>query len=212
MLRQTMFKVTSTQYVTSVASLGQLPKAKLPEIGFAGRSNVGKSSLINTLLKRRRLAQTSTTPGKTRMLNFFLVNENLFFVDLPGYGYARVAKELRDRWSNLVEPYIRDRETLVGVVHLVDCRREPTESDLQLSAWLDSYQIPTLVVLTKADKLSRLKSMLALDGARKILRRGENQCVLFSAKTDQGRTEVWRWIVNRCRPFMLGNRHKVFAP
>lgn len=196
-----MFKVTSSQYITSVVSLDQLPKAGFPEIAFAGRSNVGKSSLLNTLLGHRRLAQTSSTPGKTRMLNFFLVNERLFFVDLPGYGYAKVAKRLRNRWNNLVEPYIRHRETLVGVVHLVDCRREPTESDRQLSEWLDFHQIPTLVVLTKADKLSRPKAMLALDVARKTLRQGENQCVLFSAKTDQGKVEIWKWIVSRYRVF-----------
>jgi GTP-binding protein len=196
-----MFKVTSSQYITSVVSLDSLPKARFPEIAFAGRSNVGKSSLINTLLGRRRLAKTSSTPGKTRMLNFYLVNENVFFVDLPGYGYAKVAKDFRNRWSNLVEPYIRDRETLTGVIHLIDCRHEPTQNDSQLSEWLDFYQIPSLVALTKADKLSRPKSMLALNVAAKTLQREEDQCVLFSAKTGQGKAEIWKWIVGKLRPF-----------
>jgi GTP-binding protein len=197
-----MFKVTSSQYITSVVSLDSLPKARFPEIAFAGRSNVGKSSLINTLLGRRRLAQTSSTPGKTRMLNFYLVNENVFFVDLPGYGYAKVAKDLRNRWSNLVEPYIRDREPLRGMIHLIDCRHEPTQNDSQLSEWLDSYQIPSLVALTKADKLSRSKAMLALNMAAKTLQREEDQCVLFSAKTGQGKAEIWKWIVGKLRPFL----------
>jgi GTP-binding protein len=196
-----MLKVTSSEYITSVVSLDKLPQAGFPEIAFAGRSNVGKSSLINSLLGRRRLAKTSSTPGKTRMLNFFLVNKNLFFVDLPGYGYAKVPKNLRDRWNILVEPYFRQREILLGVIHLVDCRREPTGSDQQLDEWLDFYQVPTLVVLTKADKLSKLKTRAALDVARKTLRRDENQCVLFSAKTNQGKTEIWRWITDRISPF-----------
>ncbi|MCK4271606.1 YihA family ribosome biogenesis GTP-binding protein [bacterium] len=196
-----MLKVTSSEYITSVVSLDKLPQAGFPEIAFAGRSNVGKSSLINSLLGRRRLAKTSSTPGKTRMLNFFLVNKNLFFVDLPGYGYAKVAKDLRDRWNNLVEPYLRQREILLGVIHLVDCRRKPTQSDQQLDEWLDFYQVPTLVVLTKADKLSKLKARAALDVARKTLRRDKNQYVLFSAKTNQGKTEIWRWITDRISPF-----------
>jgi GTP-binding protein len=196
-----MYRVTSSQYITSVVSLAQLPEARLPEVAFAGRSNVGKSSLINSLLGHRRLAQTSSTPGKTQMLNFFLVNERLYFVDLPGYGYAKVARSLRDRWGQLVEPYIRRRETLAGVIHLVDCRHEPTEADQLLAEWLDSHGIPTLVVLTKADKLSRHKSLLAREQARKNLGREKERCILFSAKTGLGRGEVWKWIIAKSSPF-----------
>lgn len=192
-----MFKVTSSKYLTSVVSLSNLPDLGLPEIAFAGRSNVGKSSLINTLLVRRRLAKTSSTPGKTRMLNFFMINDRLLFVDLPGYGYARVAREMRNQWGKLVEPYIRARETLQGVIHLVDCRRKPTESDEQLNQWLTSYNIPSLTVLTKADKLSRLKAKRALQMALDSLDRQADQCLLFSAKTGQGRPEIWQWIEDR---------------
>jgi GTP-binding protein len=198
-----MFKVTSSQYITSAVSLAQLPKAQFPEIAFAGRSNVGKSSLINALLGRRRLAQTSSTPGKTRMLNFFLVNEKLFFVDLPGYGYAKVAKRLQNRWNLLVEPYIRQRKSLVGVIHLVDCRHKPTEADRQLGEWLDFYRVPTLMALTKADKLSKSKASLAQKEAQRILGREKSQCLLFSAKTGQGKAELWKWITNRCRSFWV---------
>jgi GTP-binding protein len=192
-----MFKVTSSKYLTSVVSLNKLPDLGLPEIAFAGRSNVGKSSLINTLLVRRRLAQTSSTPGKTRMLNYYIINDRFLFVDLPGYGYARVAKQMRNRWGNLVEPYLQGREYLRGVIHLVDCRREPTESDEQLCRWLANYGIPSLTVLTKADKLSRQKAKSALSTALASLGLQADQCLLFSAKTGQGKAEIWRWIEDR---------------
>jgi GTP-binding protein len=217
-----MFKVTSSEFLTSVFSLNKLPPADIPEIAFAGRSNVGKSTLLNTLLGRRRLAQTSSTPGKTRMLNFFCVNERLFFVDLPGYGYAKVAKELRNRWRDLVEPYLRGRKTLMGVICLADCRREPTQSDRQLLDWLDNHQIPSLLVLTKADKLSKLKASLALQKAQQILAgdiltgdilaRETVQCSLFSAKTGQGRAEIWRWIEDRLRSFQKERTGRLQIP
>jgi GTP-binding protein len=122
-------------------------------------------------------------------------------VDLPGYGYAKVAKELRNRWSHLVEPYIRQRKSLVGVIQLVDCRHEPTESDRQLAEWLDFYGVPTLVALTKTDKLSKSKALLAQEEVQRMLRREKSQCILFSAKTGQGKAELWKWIANRCRSF-----------
>ena len=146
-------RIREAKFVCSALRPEQCPRDGRPEFAFVGRSNVGKSSLINTLLGRRRLAQTSSTPGKTRMLNFYLVNENVFFVDLPGYGYAKVAKDLQNRWSNLVEPYIRDRETLTGVIHLIDCRHEPTQNDSQLSEWLDFYKIPSLPALPMTFRL-----------------------------------------------------------
>jgi len=195
-----MYRVTSSQYIISALSPTQLPRTSYPEIAFAGRSNVGKSSLINTLLGQRRLAQTSSTPGKTRALNFFCVNERLYFVDLPGYGFAAVPKELRNRWQKLVEPYLRDRRTLRGVIQLIDCRHEPMESDLQLRQWLAVHRIPTLMVLTKADKLSRSKAQQALETAQRTLSRGEDQPVLFSATTREGRVLIWKWIENRLAP------------
>jgi GTP-binding protein len=189
-----MFKVTASEYITSIAALKQLPRTGLPEIAFAGRSNVGKSSLINSLLGRKRLAQTSSTPGKTRLLNFFLINRRFYFVDLPGYGYARVSKELRKRWHTLVEPYLQRRETLRGVIQLMDSRHEPSEQDRELVAWLDHHHIPLLVVMTKADKLSRSRAQTALRDATEILSRDPGQCLLFSAKTNDGKGHIWQWI------------------
>jgi GTP-binding protein len=192
-----MFKIITSEYLASFTTLKSLPSNGLPEIAFAGRSNVGKSSLINILLGRRRLAQTSSTPGKTRMLNFFSVNGAFYFVDLPGYGYAKVSKEMRKQWQTLVEPYLQNRESLRGVVQLMDLRHEPTRSDRELLEWLDFHDIPVLAVLTKADKLSRGRAHAALLEARKILGRKEGQCLSFSILTAEGRDLIWRWIRER---------------
>lgn len=189
-----MIKVTACEYLASFASLQTLPTTGFPEIAFAGRSNVGKSSLINTLLGRHRLAKTSSTPGKTRMLNYYLVNRAFYFVDLPGYGYARVSGEERLRWQELVEPYLQDRLPLCGVVQLVDLRHEPMASDRELWEWLGFHDRPALIVLAKADKLPRGKAKTSFSKARRILDSDERHTVMFSAKTGQGKEPVWRWI------------------
>jgi len=171
------------------------PPPTKPEIAFAGRSNVGKSSLINALLGRKKLARTSSTPGRTQALNFFLIQDRFYFVDLPGYGYARVPLQVKKSWGAMVETYLRGRSNLKGVVLILDIRREPTEGDIQLLEWLNRYRIHLIPVLTKADKLSRSRSAARADLINERLEgyvRGTP--TVFSAKTLQGRQAVWQAI------------------
>src|SRR4030067_3874955 len=147
-------EIRSAQFFKSVFSLTELPKDNFPHIVFAGKSNVGKSSLINVLCNQKKLAQISKTPGKTRALNFFLINNKIYFVDLPGYGYAKVSKEFRQMLCDLIEGYLKSRQPLRGVVFVVDIRHAPTEEDLQLKAFLNYHNLNYITVLTKSDKLS----------------------------------------------------------
>ncbi len=188
------FRIKSATYLKSVVDLKNLPRDRLPEVAFAGRSNVGKSSALNKLVNLKKLAKISSTPGKTRMINFFLVNKNLYFVDLPGYGYARAPKSMQKSWGKLVEDYLKERENLKGTVLLVDSRRGPMEPDLQLLEWLDYYGLSKLIVLTKKDKLSR---SAVLENARKtceVLKLDSGSLVLFSAKTGEGKDKILNWI------------------
>jgi len=188
------FRIKSATYVKSVVDLKGLPRDRLPEVAFAGRSNVGKSSALNRLVNLKKLAKISSTPGKTRMINFFLINKNLYFVDLPGYGYARAPKSMQKSWGKLVEDYLKERENLKGTVLLVDSRRGPMEPDLQLLEWLDYYGLSKLIVLTKKDKLSR---SAVLENARKtceVLKLDSGSLVLFSAKTGEGKDKILNWI------------------
>ena len=148
-------KLHSAEFLLSASTTRQFPAATLPEIAFAGRSNVGKSTLINSLLNRKKLVKTSATPGKTQLINFFKVNDQFYFVDLPGYGYAKVPESVRSKWQNLVEAYLSGRETLRNVVLIIDCRHNPTVQDRQLLEWLEYYQRPSLIVASKIDKLKR---------------------------------------------------------
>ena len=148
-------KIHSAEFLLSASTTRQFPAATLPEIAFAGRSNVGKSTLINSLLYRKKLVKTSATPGKTQLINFFKVNDQFYFVDLPGYGYAKVPESVRRKWQNLVEAYLSERETLRNVVLIIDCRHNPTVQDRQLLEWLEYYQRPSLIVASKIDKLKR---------------------------------------------------------
>ena len=148
-------KIHSAEFLLSASTTRQFPAATLPEIAFAGRSNVGKSTLINSLLNRKKLVKTSATPGKTQLINFFKINEKFIFVDLPGYGYAKVPQSVKQKWHNLVEDYLSERKTLKNVVLLIDCRHDPTLQDRQLLEWLEYYQRPSLIVASKIDKLKR---------------------------------------------------------
>jgi GTP-binding protein len=188
------FKVKNATYVKSVFGVSDLPEDRFPEIAFAGRSNVGKSSVLNKLANIKNLAKISHTPGKTRQINFFLINENLHFVDLPGYGYAQVSKSTKESWGKLIEEYLKKSQNLKGVVLLIDARHEPFEADLQLLEWLDFYHREKLVVLTKIDKLSRSALLLNVRKTSKILSLNSDSLVLFSAKTGEGKERILNWI------------------
>ncbi len=174
-----------------------LPKNDLPEIAFVGKSNVGKSSLINTLMQRKSLARTSQAPGKTQTINYYKVNDSLYFVDLPGYGYAKVSQELRQKWGKMIERYITSSPTLKLICLLVDIRHEPTENDRLMYEWIKYHGYKVLLILTKADKLKRSvlnKHIKIIEKALKVA--DEDMIVAFSSETKQGREEVYEIIDN----------------
>ena len=188
-------KLRSIEHLISATRPEQLPNDGLPEIAFSGRSNVGKSSLINTLVDCKGLARISKTPGKTRLLNYYTVNRRFHLVDLPGYGYAKVPLRQRRAWAELVEPYLETRQTLMGIVQLIDCRHAPTELDRQMLEWLQSHDHPFIVAVTKSDKVPQSKLQERLEGVQSLLQGPENaSVVLFSAKTKAGSGAIWRWI------------------
>ncbi len=186
-------KITSADFVKSAFEKGHWPTDHRPEISFLGRSNVGKSSLINSLLLRKGLARTSNTPGRTQSINFFLINEKFYFTDLPGYGYARVSKTMRDDWGKMAEEYLAQREDLALCVQLIDARHKPTTLDIQLNEWLIHYEKPHVVVATKADKLSHNELRKSLTSAQKQL--NSTKILSYSAQTGSGREELWNEIL-----------------
>ncbi|SEM53376.1 GTP-binding protein [Syntrophus gentianae] len=186
-------KIVTVEFVKSATAPSGYPQGTLPEVAFVGRSNVGKSSLINTLVRRKQLARTSNTPGRTQLINFFNINQELLFVDLPGYGFARVPESVKREWGPMIEAYLRERECLKLVVLILDIRRNPSEEDLALKAWLDFYARKTLFVLTKADKLSRGESKNRSRAIREVLSLPDMP-ITFSAKTGLGRDQIWEEI------------------
>jgi len=182
------FSVRTARFVKSAQQADDFPRDQRPEIAFCGRSNIGKSSLLNTLTNSRGLARTSSTPGRTQTINFFCINERLYFVDLPGYGFAKVAKEVRNNWGTMIENYLRNRPQLRLTLMLVDSRMPPTESDVLMKNWLDHYRIPNAVVLTKADKISRNQLQQALRTSAKVLNTKET--IAFSAVTSLGKDHI----------------------
>jgi len=187
--------IKSAEFVTSAVNPSQYPPEVLPEIAFAGRSNVGKSSLINTLVNRKRLVKTSSTPGRTQLINFFDINSNLTFVDLPGYGYAKVPAAVRKKWGPMIETYLLVRQTLKGVVVILDIRRQPRVEEQDLIHWLAHHSIASIWVLTKTDKLSKTKVAKQQEAIVSALGMGKEDAILFSAKTRRGRDAVWNAIL-----------------
>ncbi|HIZ52535.1 MAG TPA: ribosome biogenesis GTP-binding protein YihA/YsxC [Candidatus Enterococcus avicola] len=190
--------VHSAEIVISAVSPAQYPDTQLPEIALAGRSNVGKSSFINTLINRKNLARTSSKPGKTQTLNFYLIEDALHFVDVPGYGYAKVSKTERAKWGEMIETYLTSREQLRAVISLVDLRHKPTEEDIQMYQFLKYYEIPVIVVATKADKIPRGKWNRHESIVKKALDFDNNDdFILFSSETKLGKEAAWAAIEKR---------------
>jgi GTP-binding protein len=189
-------KILSAEFIISAAAPKQFPTDNKPQIAFVGRSNVGKSSIINSLLHRKSLVKTSVTPGKTQLINFFLINEYFYFVDLPGYGYARVPQAVTDAWAPMIEGYLKDAPALAAVVVLLDSRRTPDERDMRLIAWLRQYDIPVVYALTKIDKLNRQETDQARRDIGSMLGITE-ELILTSAKGGRGIKELWGEIRRR---------------
>ena len=185
-------KITRTEFLKSAFKEDDWPKDSQPEVAFLGRSNVGKSSLINSLLSVRGLARTSSTPGRTQSLNFFSVNDKFKFVDLPGFGYARVPKNIKSSWGEMATTYLAKRRQLVLSIHIVDSRHEPTKQDLQLHEWLEQSDKPRLIVATKSDKLSHNELRRNLQHIARVL--DDDSVMAYSAKSGRGRDELWRAI------------------
>jgi len=182
-------KITSAEFLKSALKEADWPRDKTPEIAFLGRSNVGKSSLINSLLGVRGLARTSSTPGRTQLLNFFLINRQFRVVDLPGYGYARAPKAVRAEWSSAAEEYLAKREQLVLSIHIVDSRHEPSKQDLQLHEWLVHHHKPHLIVATKSDKLSKNELSRNVNRAARAFK--SDNLIIYSATKREGRDRLW---------------------
>ena len=198
-------KILTTEFLVSAMSPEQYPRQPLPEVAFAGRSNVGKSSLINTLVHRKGLVKTSATPGKTRAINFFLINQRFLLVDLPGYGYAKVPLEVRASWQPMVETYLQQRDTLRAVVHIVDLRHAPTAQDQQLREWLQHQGVVMLVVATKADKIQPGRRTAHIRAVRHILAMpADEPLLLFSAQSHEGRLQLWQRLEALLTPVVHG--------
>jgi GTP-binding protein len=188
--------IRSLEFIGPMASRhGWRPEAKWPEVAFAGRSNVGKSSLLNRLVRRKKFARVSNTPGRTREVNFFLVNNQFVLVDLPGYGYARISKERRAEWRPLIEGYLQTSSPLRGIVQLLDVRHEPTDDDRQMLDFLASVGVPTLFALTKIDKLTAAQRSARIAALTEELGTSEDQVIPFSAVTGEGRDELAEAVV-----------------
>ena len=189
-------KIKSAEFIDSIYDLRTLPSSVLSEFVFVGRSNVGKSSLINTICNKKRLAKIGSVPGKTRQLNYFLINEEYYLVDLPGYGYAKVPEQIRAGWRKLVEDYISERENVNMVFVLIDARHEPTYLDELMVSWLEYYEIPFAVVLSKADKISKNKMEKQIYRSSKIVH-NEDLCkdyIPFSIITGEGKNDIIKLI------------------
>lgn len=189
-------KITSAEFIESIYDLRTLPSSVLSEFVFVGRSNVGKSSLINKICNKKNLAKIGSVPGKTKQLNYFLINEKFYLVDLPGYGYAKVPEQIRAGWRKLVEDYISERKNVKVVFVMIDSRNEPTYLDELMINWLEYYEIPFAIVLTKADKISANKMEKQIYRVSKLVKNDELciDYIPFSIFTGQGKNEILKII------------------
>ncbi|HJM82681.1 MAG TPA: ribosome biogenesis GTP-binding protein YihA/YsxC [Nitrospinota bacterium] len=190
-------KVTKAEFVTSATKKEQYPISTLPEIAFAGRSNVGKSSLINSLTGHKGLVKVSKTPGKTRLLNFFTINGCITFLDMPGYGFAKVPKSVKANWGQMVENYLVTRNNLRGVIFLLDCRRKPNEDDRIMLNWLNLYKTPFIIVFTKIDKIQKTRRIKHIREAMEELKGlvvKNTSNLRYSSLTGEGKQELWKEI------------------
>lgn len=191
-----MYVVKKTDLIGTYAKPSQFPDTEVPEIAFAGKSNVGKSSMINALLNRKKLARTSSSPGKTQTINFYNVNDELRFVDLPGYGYAKVSKTLRESWGKMIEGYLTNRPNLKQVFLLVDIRHTPGENDQMMCDWIRQFGFDVFVIATKADKLSNNQRIKALSEIQTTLKiREANRLIAFSSETKLNKDLLWDLMV-----------------
>jgi GTP-binding protein len=183
-------------FIKSAVKPKDFPPAELPEVAFVGRSNVGKSSLINVLAGRKALVRTSSTPGRTQLINFFDINGTLTLVDLPGYGYAKAPPEVRKQWGPMIETYLAKRENLKAVVLILDIRRIPSDGDLDMLGWLERYGIPPIIVLTKCDKLSKNERSKQTSLIAQAIKRDKSIMLPFSALSKDGRDGIWNEIIH----------------
>jgi GTP-binding protein len=178
-------------FIKSAVKPKDFPPSELPEVAFVGRSNVGKSSLINVLAGRKALVRTSSTPGRTQLINFFDINGTLTLVDLPGYGYAKAPPDIRKQWGPMIETYLAKRENLKAVVLILDIRRIPSDGDLDMLGWLERYGVPPIIVLTKCDKLSKNERSKQTTLIAKAIQRDTGIMLPFSALSKVGRDGIW---------------------
>ena len=189
--------IKSAELETVCGITSRLPVNELPEIAFAGKSNVGKSSLINGLLNRKALARTSSSPGKTQTINFYNINKELYFVDLPGYGYAKVSQEIKAKWGKMIENYLKKSKMLAAVFLLIDIRHAPSENDVLMYDWITSNGYKPIIIATKLDKIKRSQKDKNIKVIKEKLNlKGDNIIIPFSAETKQGRDEIWNVIEN----------------
>lgn len=193
-------EVTKAEFVKSAVKPKDFPPEELPEVAFVGRSNVGKSSLINVLANRKAMVRTSSTPGRTQLINFFDINGILTLVDLPGYGYAKAPPEVRKQWGPMIETYLARRANLRAVVLILDIRRIPSDGDLRMLGWLATYGIPPIVVLTKCDKLSKVERARQTALIATAIKRDRNELLHFSALSRDGRDAIWQEVLRLAIP------------
>lgn len=188
--------IVKAEFIKSASKPKDYPETALPEVAFVGRSNVGKSSLINVLANRKALVRTSSTPGRTQLINFFDINAKLTLVDLPGYGYAKAPPQLRKQWGPMIETYLSQRDNLRAVVIILDSRRTPSEGDLDMFRWLERYNIPPIVVVTKCDKLSKNELAKQMNIIANTINRDKSLLLSFSALSKDGRELIWSQILH----------------